>query len=308
MKYARVVFFLLFLCIPLLANAGLKNENFPGGAVWYLHADLKQMRASESGSPLYQWLHGEVFVEIHDELGIDINRETDWITAYSRPDTGTVVMVGGNMTKESQDKLLAVVSAENELDIREHRDRTYYHVGDLAASEEQEDSPLEALADSAFFSFAVKGKLLVASNEDQLKALIDNGGKVAGSESHEGALLVLTADKSFVQAGLKTDQLGDDDDHDWNSNIIRNTEQAAVMLSDMDGMIAVEAKLVSADPLLTQSIGGIVNGLISLQAFNDELDPDIRVLLQNTKIDVNEKVLTISTVIDPKVALAVLDD
>ena len=114
-------------------------------------------------------------------------------------------------------------------------------------------------------------------------------------------------DKTFVQAGLKTDQFADDDD-DWNSNIIRNTEQAALMLADKDGMIAIEAKLVSADPRVTESIGGIVNGLISLQAFNSDLDPEILSLIRNTKINVDEKVLSISTVIDPSVVLAVLDD
>ncbi len=307
MKYIRAALFLLLISVPLLSNAGVNSGDFPGATVWYLHADFKQMRSTESGGPLYRWLDGEIFADIYEELGINIGEETDWVTAYSSPESGTVIVISGPMTKDSQDKFLAIAALEGSLDVREHRNKTYYHVGDAEAASGQDEDPFDALEDSAFFSFAVKGKLLVASNENQLKALIDSGGKVKGSGSHDGALFVLTADKTFVQAGLKTDQFADDDD-DWNSNIIRNTEQAALMLADKDGMIAIEAKLVSADPRVTESIGGIVNGLISLQAFNSDLDPEILSLIRNTKINVDEKVLSISTVIDPSVVLAVLDD
>ena len=117
--------------------------------------------------------------------------------------------------------------------------------------------------DVAYSSFAIDGKAIITSNEDQLKELLDNGGKIAGSGSHDGALFVMSADTSFVQAGLRTDALSDADDDDWNSNIIRNTKQAALLVSDSAGMIAVEAKLVSTDPKMAEAIGGIVNGLIS---------------------------------------------
>ena len=59
---------------------------------------------------------------------------------------------------------------------------------------------------------------------------------------------------------------------------------------------------------MAQSIGGIVNGLISLQAFNTDLDPELLSLIQNTKVEVNENVLTINTVIDPDLVVSVLAD
>lgn len=308
MKYVRAALFLLLVSVPLASNAGVATGAFPGTTVWYLHADLDQMRSTESGGALYAWLDGEVFVDINEEFGININKETDWVTAFSSPESGTVIIVAGEISSESQDKILAVAADEGKLDTREYRNKTYYLVGDESAAAEQPEDPLGSIESSAFFSFAVKGKLLVTSSEAQLKELIDSGGKVSGAESHDGALFVLSAEKTFVQAGLKMDELADDDDDDWDSNIIRNTEQAALMVSDMNGMIAVEAQLVSADARFTASIGGIVNGLISLQAFNPDLDPEIVSLLQNTKIEVNDKILSISTVIPPEIALAVLND
>ena len=99
-----------------------------------------------------------------------------------------------------------------------------------------------------------------------------------------------------------------DDDDDWESNILRNTEQAAVLVSDSGGQIAVEAQLVSTDPKMAASIGSIVSGLISLQAFNSELDPELLSLIQNTKVKVKDNVLSLSTVIDPEIIVSVLDD
>ncbi len=80
------------------------------------------------------------------------------------------------------------------------------------------------------------------------------------------------------------------------------------MIADRSGQIAIEAQLKTKDPKMARSIGGIVNGLISLQAFNSELGPEIQSLIDNTRVDVNENVLTISTVIDPDLVVSVLND
>ena len=69
--------------------------------------------------------------------------------------------------------------------------------------------------------------MLVTGSEDQMKSMLANGGKVAGSRSHKGALLVLSAEKTMLQAGMNSSAVGDDGDSGWDSNILRNTEQAA---------------------------------------------------------------------------------
>ena len=42
-------------------------------------------------------------------------------------------------------------------------------------------------------------------------------------------------------------------------------------------------------------------GLISLQVFNDDMDPEIADFLQNTDVDVDGNKLTISVALDPEV-------
>ena len=149
---------------------------------------------------------------------------------------------------------------------------------------------------------------ILTSTEKQLQALLDRGGEIAGAGSHDGALFVLSADKSFVQAGMHADNMANEDDDDWESNILRNTKQAAVLIADKDGMIAIEAQLVSTDPKMAAAIGAIANGLIGLQAFNSDLDPEIQELIRNTRIEVVDNTLSINTVIDPDIVVTVLND
>lgn len=314
MSAPRLFFFLLLFSFPLHSGAAVSADDLPGDTIWYMHADLDALRNTESGKGIAEWLDAEVVVEISEEFGVDLNAEVDSITAYSDATNGTVILIEGPISKETQEKLVALAVLQGDVDTREYDGNTYYFAGDEEAAGDEESAgddsdPFEDLEDSAYFSFALNNKAIIASSENQLKAMLDSGGKIVGSQSHDGALFVLTADVSFVQAGLRTNGLADeDDDGDWESNILRNTEQAALLIADRSGQIAVEAQLKTKDPKMAQSIGSIVNGLISLQAFNSELGPEVQSLIENTRVEVNENVLTISTVIDADLIVSVLDD
>ncbi|MDX1405612.1 MAG: hypothetical protein R3192_13780 [Woeseiaceae bacterium] len=310
MTASRLTLLLLLLSLSPATIAAVTAKDLPDHTVWYLHADLEALRTSSSGASLYAWFDEEIGAEINEEIGIDLNTEVNSITAYTDARNGTVVVSEGPLTRESQERLLAIATLEagGDFDVREYKGMTYYHVGDEDDEGYRSDEPFEALEDSAWFSFAIDGKALLTSTEAQLKALLDNGGRIAGAGSHDGAMFVLSADKAFVQAGMQADNMAIEDDDDWESNILRNTRQAAVLLADKDGLIAVQAELVSTDPKMAEAIGGIVNGLISLQAFNSDLEPEIRDLIRNTRVEVKDNTLSINTVIDPDVVAGILSD
>lgn len=307
MLFLRPFFFLLLFCVPLTAHSGVTAADFPATTIWYAHADLEQMRSSPAGEKLYDWVNGEVFIEIYEEVGIDVGKETDRITAFADLERGAVLIVEGLISKEARDKVLALATITTKLDLRSSGGKNYYQFGEENGSEASAENHFDSLGDGGYFSFDVQHKVIVTSTEDQMKALLKSGGKITGMASHPNALFVLTADRSLVQAGLRTDELVDDDD-DWDSNILRNTEQAALLIADEDGLLAIEAQLVVREPGMAESIGGIINGLISLQAFNSDLDPEILSLIQNTKVDVKGSTLSISTVVDPALIVAILDD
>jgi hypothetical protein len=309
MSASRLFFFLLLFSFPLHTSGAVTAGDLPGDTIWYMHADLEAMRTTESGSKIYGWFEDEVVEDISEETGIDLSAEVNSMTAFSDATNGTVVVIDGAITRESQERLLAIATmqANGDIDLLEYKGMTYYHIGDEEDEGDSGNEPFDDLEDSAWFSFALDNKAILTSTERQLQALLDSGGKIAGAGSHDGALFVLSADKSFVQAGMQADDMAGEDD-DWESNILRNTKQAAVLIADRDGMIAIEAKLVSADPKMAQAIGGIINGLISLQAFNSDLDPEIQELIRNTRVEVVDNTLSINTVIDPDTVLTVLMD
>ena len=295
------------LLAPAMGVAAVGSGDLPAGTIWYLHADLAGMRDAESGRELYRWLDGEVFIEINDEVGIDVGKEIDRVTAFSSREGGVTIVVEGPVSQATRDKLMALVALEKGYDLRSHGGRDYFFSGDPDHERDAAD-PMGDLDDAAFFSFALPGRLLVTSQEDEMRALLDRKGRIAGGGSHNGALLVLSADSTFVQAGMRTDQVVDPGDDDWDSNILRNTEQAALLVAARGGLLAVEAQLKSRDPKLAQSLHSVVNGLISLQAFNDDIDPELREMLNNTRVTVEDAVLSLSTVLDPARVVQVLSD
>lgn len=309
MLATRLFLFLLLFGLPLHGGAAVSADDLPGDTVWYLYADLDLMRTAESGNGFSEWFNAEIAADIREETGIDLSSEVNSITAYSDASNGTVILIDGPVTKETQDKLLALAAMRGYVDTREYDGKTYYFVGDDGDSGSSGRDPFDDLDDSTYFSFGISHKAIITSSENQLKALLDNGGRIVGSRSHDGALFVLTADMSFVQAGLRTNSLAaEDDDDGWESNILRNTEQVAILIAERSGQIAIEAQLKSKDPKIAASIGAIINGLISLQAFNSELGPEVQSLIENTRVEVNGNVLTINTVIDPALVAEMLND
>ena len=309
MFVTRLFLLLLLFSLPLHGAAAVSADDLPGDTIWYLYADLDLMRTAEAGKGFSEWFNAEIAADIREETGIDLSSEVNSITAYSDASNGTVILIDGPVTKETQDKLLALAAMRGYVDTREYDGKTYYFVGDEDDSGSSGRDPFDDLEDSTYFSFGIANKAIIASSENQLKAMLDNGGRIVGSRSHDGALFVLTADMSFVQAGLRTNSLADEDDDDgWESNILRNTEQAAILIAERSGQIAIEAQLKSKDPKIAASIGGIINGLISLQAFNSELGPEVQSLIENTRVEVNGNVLTINTVIDPALVAEMLND
>lgn len=307
MNYLRLLCLSVALLLTAPGRAAVSPDDLPGSTLWYLHVDLDALRKADSGSEIMRFLNWEVFGEVREEVGIDLNEEVDRFTAFSDADYGTVVLIEGAISQRSQDRILAMATLEDAVDIRQHGRVTYYHVGDEDDEGKQNDDPFDDLEDSAYFSFGIDGKAIMTSNEARMRALLDAGGRIAGAGSHDGALFVLTADKSFVQAGLKAGAISADGEDGWESNILRNTREAAVLIADSNGQIAIEAQLLSSDPSMTEAIGGIVNGLISLQAFNSELPQEARDVLQNTRVDVRDARLSISTVVSPSMIAKMLD-
>ncbi len=299
---------LLLVATVLLAPgfAGAADATIPGASNWYFHADFTEMRSSDAGKHLYAWLEREVFDEIRADAGIDLGEEADSLTAFAGDETGAVVMFEGSISQDSKDKLLAAAMAEERVETLTHRGKTFYFV----EGDGDNNIEIDSFDNGLYFSFALDNRIVATSTSEKMEELLERNGKIDRRRTQNGTLVVLTAEKSLIQAGMKADRIDDPDEADngWKSNILRNTEQVAVLVADIAGKLAVETQLIAKQPELAESLASIIRGLISLTMFSDDMDPDVSALLQSTSVDVEGSRLNIRLSLDPEQFAAVLDD
>jgi hypothetical protein len=305
-NFRYLVIFFLFAA-PAAALSALGPGDLPDTSKWYFHADFKEMRSTEAGQHLYGWLQKEVFEDVREDAGVDLDKEADYLTAFATEDDGLVVIIEGNISQDTEDKVMAMGAASGSLDKFGSGDKTFFHIedDDIDIDDGNIEINMDSFDDGAFFSFSIKNKLLLTSTKERMETLLADKGKVTGVRGEKGQLFVLSAERNLMQAGARTDEF--DGDGDWDSNILRNTEQAALLIADQAGKIAIEAQLVTTEAEMAESLASIVRGLISLQVFNDDMDPEIATFLKNTDVDVDGNKLTISVALDPEVVVAAIE-
>ena len=315
MRTLNVLIVALLLTTPGTVVAAASN--IPGTATWYFHIDLAEMKSADAGKGVYDWMSGEVFDDVKEETGVDIEGELDRVTAFSMEGQGPVFLFEGDISQVSQDRLMTYIAAEGDLKPLKSSGKSYYRFNGRDSDGESQKATtedgnieiqFESLEDESWISMDLKNKVIVSANEAQMKEMLKGGGKIAGSRGHKGALVVLTAEKTLLQAGMNSSALGGDDDSGWDSNILRNTEQVAFLVAAAANKLAIEAQFVTAEPEMAQSLASVARGLISLTAFSDDMEADAIAVLQGTKVEAKGNSLTISLAIDPELVVSTLND
>ncbi len=306
MRYLKPLAVLLLLAIPALARADAAD--IPGTATWYFHADFEAMRKGDASKGLYDWLDEEVFQELRDEIGIDFGKEARQMTAFSSAGKGPVILVEGKISQDTKDKIVAMAAADGELQTFRASGKAYFFFdgGDDDIDHGNIDIEIESLEKEAYVSVALKNKILITNSRDRMEALLANDGKIESQENGKNALLVLRAERSLIQAGVNAGEMQRDDD--WDSNILRNAKQVAILIADLGDKLGIEAQLMAIEPEMAESLASIARGLISLQAFNDDMDPELSSVLRSTKVDVAGSTLKISLALEPDTVVSALAD
>jgi len=306
----KVLLLLVMLAVPLVAGADARSV--PGNAHWYVYVDLKQMRSGGPGALMYDWLREDVFEDIREDTGIDVEKEIDRVTSYSSDDDNAVLIIDGKLSQETRDIIMAFIASGGDIKPLQSDGKTYYHFagneaveGDVVYDAGNIDINIESLGDASWISMAIKDKVIVTSTEEHLKALLENNGRIKGSRSVDGALMVLTAEKTLVQAGMKSGMLAEGE---WDSNILSNTEQVAFLIAAVADKLAIETTLITAEAEMAESLASVVRGLISLMSFDDEMDTETLAVLQGTKVKASGNSLSISLAVAPDLVVRTLSD
>ena len=307
MRNFRYFVIALLFVLPVASLSAIGPGDLPETSKWYFHADFKEMRSSEAGRHLYDWMQDEVFEDLREDVGVDIDKEADYLTAFATEEEGLVVVLDGDISQETKDKLLAMGTLSGDMNKLSAAGKDFFFVRDDDDHDHDRSSnhDIDSFDDGAYFSFAIDKKLLITSTQERMESLLAENGKVARVKTEKGALFILSAERSLVQAGARAGDFGTD--MDWDSNILRNAEQVALLVADRAGKIAIEAQLVTTEKEMADSLASIVRGLISLQVFNDDMDPDIAEFLQNTSVDVDDNKLTVKVALNAEDVVAAIE-
>lgn len=308
MRHLRPLILLFLFLAPVAALSALSADDLPATSKWYFHADFKEMRSSEAGRHLYAWLQDEVFDDIREDAGVDLDKEADYLTAFATENEGLIMIIEGDISQETEDKVVAMGAASGSLNRHGSGNEAFYHIkDDDEAGFNGNDITIngDSFDDGAYFSFAVKDKLIVTSTREKMESLLSSRGKIKGVRAERGQLFVLSAERGLIQAGASTADFGSNGN--WDSNILRNTKHAALLVADKKGKISIEAQLITTEPEMAESLASIVRGLISLQVFNEDMDPDVSSFLKNTRVAVDDAKLTISVALDPETVVAAIE-
>ncbi len=305
----KLIFFAVLIFFILMPAARADVDGIPSSATWYFHADFDAMRDGKASRGVYDWLNAEVFEEIRGEIGIDFDKEARSLTAFSGAGAGPVIILDGKISQDTKDKVLALAAIDGELETFKSSGKAYYFFdgeGDDDHGNGNIDIDIDSLEKEAYVSVALKNKILITNTQDQMKTLLANNGKTKSQKNDKNALFVLRAERSLIQAGVKADEM--EDDGDWDSKILRNTKQVAVLMADLGERLGIEAQLVANEPDMANSLASVVRGLIGLTAFNDEMDADVAAILRSTSVEVAGSVLKLSLSLDPDTVVAALED
>lgn len=305
MRFLNILLLVLLLAAPVLADADASDV--PRGAEWYLYVDLEKMRSEDAGRPLFDWLEDEVISDVEEEAGVDLEQEVDRLTAFSIAGKGPVVVIEGPISGETRDKIMAFIAAEGDIAPLKASGQKYYRVGDSEGRISNGNVNI-SLEDGGWISMDIQDRILVTGTEEQMQALLANKGRVPGPTGGKGALLVLTAEKTLLQAGMNTASLGDDDDDDLDSKILRNTEQVAFLLAVVQDKLAIEAELTTSEPEMAESLASVARGLISLVMFDDSMDAEMMAALQGTRVEAKGNSLSLSLAVDPNVVVRTIEN
>jgi len=310
MRFFKILAVLALLAVSAAAAAA-DAGSVPGNAHWYFHVDLKQMRSGGPGVAVYNWLRDEVMTDIHEDAGIDVEKEVDRITSYGTADNNVVLIFDGKLSQETRDKIMAFIASGGDISPLKSKGKTYYHFGGDDSIDDEViyetgsiEYQIESLKES-WISMAVKNKVIITSTEGHMQELLASNGKVKGTRAVKDALMVLTAEKTLVQASMKSGMLGEGD---WDSNILRNTEQIAFLISAATNKLAIEAKLITTEAEMAESLASVARGLISLVMFDEDMEPEVAAALQGTRVEAKGKNLSISVALDPELVIQTLGE
>jgi len=302
MKVSRLKFYGILvvtgLACAVAQAASLGSNDLPEGSNWYAHVNLDLIRSTEVGRRLMQETVDEALDDIEEELGVDFANEIEGVTLFGGklPVEQGAVILHGAISAESQDAVMAKLAEEGaNVFATDSNGLTFYTIpeGDGTMTYSEEDGHVEEVSfgqrDELYFSFGSR-QTLITHNMDTMQSFLNSGGFLSSLDNVDpGALVVLQADRALVQGGANTSL---DMGGPFNSSVLKNLESIALVVSEENGGLNINAELLANSPEVAMSVRNIVEGLVALKALEGS-DDDIGAILRSVRFESEGELLRV---------------
>ncbi len=273
-------------------------------SAFYVQINLLEMRQSQAGSQLYDWVEDEVLDDLEDEFGADFITALDGISVFGAGEQqAPVILVHGFLAPDTRDMIIAKLFDENDSAVAQSRHgQTFYAVD--ADSFETDSLEINGKdIDNLFLAFGADNQTMITPSEDALDEFLRNGSFFENTLSPE--LIVVQANRPLLQGGLNTK-------HQvfkhgpWESKFFQNVEQVGLVIADAGDDFEIRAQAVSQTPSMAEALGSIAKGLLSFKALAEE-DGDDLSWLNNLDVSSSDNTTTFQLLIPARQLLDAID-
>ncbi|MEM9171156.1 MAG: hypothetical protein AAGA84_00470 [Pseudomonadota bacterium] len=286
----------VLLCIGLFslsAHAQLDSGQLPGNADWYVHLDFEQMRTSKAAAPLFEKIEadalGEVREEVSEELGVVLDTEFTSFTVYGDTDGKAAAVLKGPIDEERKSALIDALADYDAVTLEKTARGDVYRMD----TDQIKDKDVNIKTSEVMMSLARKNTIVVGTDQQYFDFALSDRRDVGRS------LKIMAAPKAFVQIGVNADALARTEGGPWQSGLLRQTRELALVISDNQGDVDLHLNMTANDPATTDSIANVIRGLVGLQALSGDGNDSLRTLLSNLKIENDSRGLNVRLVVSP---------
>ena len=233
------------------AGAGLTSADLPADSRWYVHVNIHNMRASPIGMHLFEESIGEVFADIQQELGVELEEDVYAVTVFggSLPPSNPAVILHGELSAATREAIQVVMEGAGSYSETEYAGSVYFSVDDLDGDNRADSRRHKHGDDTLLVAFGA-AQTMITPDVAAIQRFLEAGGhSERGAAADPHAMIVLRAERPIVQGGL--DARGAGVDRHFDSSILNNVEQVAAVIADEGGGLRVE--VASSSPAVMRS-------------------------------------------------------
>lgn len=273
-----LILFLAAITAPAFAAAPLQTNLVPEKAAWFIHLDVQAFAKTQLKR---EWFDKQMndfkdeIAEIERVGQIDFFRDIAHVTVINMgDDDDAVVALSGKLKKNHLVSLLKKEESPSEMDYGQY---LIYHW------------------DDEYGTFVNDSLLMISEAETSLKAVLDTvSGKMKdiSATALASQLKTLVPGNFLTAASVKLNDMIEDDD--FPSAVLKNSKGAFFSVAEAGNKVKARLSLEAESPETAKNLSDVVNGLKSLLAMQEKVDPEWS-LIKSLKMNVQGSSFTLET-------------